>query len=179
MTVRLIYRLDRYSRGGDHRPFLEAGYTGVRFVQPNEDYTQQHQNVTLRGSKQYGDLVQWLDFEYNARAAKVVASTMWSLANAPGEPTSVGINTTASDNFSQFRWTVPVGVPVVGYEILYRETNAALWESVVDVGNVTAYNLTSATVNKDNVVFGVRSVGAGGYRSPAVLPFPFGCVRNC
>ncbi|EMD85529.1 hypothetical protein COCC4DRAFT_206890 [Bipolaris maydis ATCC 48331] len=179
MTVRLIYRLDRYSRGGDHRPFLEAGYTGVRFVQPNEDYTQQHQNVTVRNGKQYGDLVEWLDFEYNTRAAKVVASTMWSLANAPGVPTNVGINTTSSDNFSQFRWTAPEGLPVQGYEILYRETNEAHWTNVIDVGNVTWYNLTSATIHKDNVIFGVRSVAEGEYKSPAVLPFPFGCSRNC
>jgi len=179
MTVRLIYRLDRYSRGGDHRPFLEAGYTGVRFVQPNEDYTQQHQNVTVRNGKQYGDLVEWLDFEYNTRAAKVVASTMWSLANAPGEPTNVGINTTASDNFSQFKWDTPMGLPVEGYEILYRETNEPHWTNVIEVGNVNWYNLTSATIHKDNVIFGVRSVGKGGYKSPAVLPFPFGCTRNC
>mgnify|MGYP001940329254 CR=1 FL=1 len=179
MTVRIIYRLDRYSRGGDHRPFLEAGYTGVRFVQPNEDYTQQHQNVTVRNGKQYGDLTQWLDFDYNTRAAKVVASTMWSLANAPAAPTNVGINTTASDNFSQFKWDAPKGLPVEGYEIVYRETIEPHWTSVIDVGNVTWYNLTSATINKDNVIFGVRSVGKGGYKSPAVLPFPFGCTRNC
>ncbi|KAF1944667.1 putative zinc metalloprotease [Clathrospora elynae] len=179
MTVRIIYRLDRYSRGGDHRPFLEAGYTGVRFVQPNEDYTQQHQNVTVRSGKQYGDLVEWLDFEYNTRAAKVVASTMWSLANAPGEPTNVGINVTTSDNFSQFKWDAPVGLPVEGYEIVYRETISPHWTNVIEVGDVNWYNLTSATIHKDNVIFGVRSVGKGGYKSPAVLPFPFGCIRNC
>ncbi|CAE7218609.1 hypothetical protein PTNB73_09995 [Pyrenophora teres f. teres] len=179
MTVRVIYRLDRYSRGGDHRPFLEAGYTGVRFVQPNEDYTQQHQNVTVRNGKQYGDLTQWLDFEYNTRAAKVVASTMWSLVNAPAAPTNVGMNTTMSDNFSQFKWDAPKGLSVQGYEILYRETIEPHWTNVIDVGNVTWYNLTSATIHKDNVIFGVRSVGKGGYKSPAVLPFPFGCARNC
>jgi len=179
MTVRIIYRLDRYSRGGDHRPFLEAGYTGVRFVQPNEDYTQQHQNVTVRNGKQYGDLPQWLDFDYNTRAAKVVASTMWSLANAPAAPTNVGINTTTSDNFSQFKWDVPKGLPVEGYEILYRDTIEPHWTGVIEVGNVTWYNLTSATIHKDNVIFGVRSVGKGGYKSPAALPFPFGCARNC
>ncbi|KAH7396839.1 putative zinc metalloprotease [Phaeosphaeria sp. MPI-PUGE-AT-0046c] len=179
MTVRLIYRLDRYSRGGDHRPFLEAGYTGVRFVQPNEDYTQQHQNVTVRNGKQYGDLVEWLDFEYNTRAAKVVASTVWSLANAPAQPTNVGINVTTSDNFSQFKWTKPKGLEPEGYEIVYRETNAPHWTNVIEVGNVEWYNLTSTTIHKDNVIFGIRSVGKGGWKSPAVLPFPFGCTRNC
>lgn len=151
----------------------------MRFVQPNEDYTQQHQDIIFKNGKQYGDLVEFLDFEYNARAAKVVAATMWSLANAPGEPRDVGINTTVSDNFSQFKWKAPEGVEVVGYEILWRETNAPLWTNVIEVGDVTGYNLTSATIHKDNVIFGVRSVGEGGYRSPAVLPFPFGCTRNC
>lgn len=179
MTVRLIYRLDRYSRGGDHRPFLESGFNGVRFVQANEDYSQQHQDVRIQDGKQYGDLVEFLDFEYNTRAAKVVASAMWSLANAPGEPTNVGINVTTSDNFSQFRWTAPKGIQPEGYEILYRETIEPHWQSVIEVGNVTWYNLTSATIHKDNVIFGIRSVGKGGYRSPAVLPFPFGCSRNC
>ncbi|KAF1843042.1 putative zinc metalloprotease [Cucurbitaria berberidis CBS 394.84] len=179
MTVRLIYRLDRYSRGGDHRPFLESGFNGVRFVQPNEDYTQQHQDVRVKNGKQYGDLVEFLDFEYNTRAAKVVASTMWSLANAPGEPRNVGVNVTTSDNFSQFKWDAPLGLPVEGYEIVYRETIEPHWTSVIEVGNVNWYNLTSATIHKDNVIFGVRSIGKGGYRSPAVLPFPFGCSRNC
>ncbi|KAG9198077.1 hypothetical protein G6514_000579 [Epicoccum nigrum] len=121
MTVRLIYRLDRYSRGGDHRPFLESGFNGVRFVQANEDYSQQHQDVRVQDGKQYGDLVEFLDFEYNTRAAKVVASAMWSLANAPGEPTNVGINVTTSDNFSQFRWTPPKGVQPEGIRIFLGE----------------------------------------------------------
>lgn len=176
MTVRLIYRLDRYARGGDHRPFLESGFNAVRFVQPNEDYTQQHQDIRIQDGKQYGDLVEFLDFEYNARAAKVVASTMWSLANAPGEPTDVGINSAGSDNNGQFRWTAPKGLKPEGYEIVYRETVESHWTNVIEVGDVTRYNLTTATVHKDNVIFGVRSVGKGGYRSPAVLPFPFGCA---
>jgi hypothetical protein len=179
MTVRVIYRLDRYGRGGDHRPFLESGFTGVRFVQPNEDYTQQHQDVRIVDGKQYGDLVQWLDFDYNARAAKVVASALWSLANAPAPPSKVGINTTASDNDSQFQWEAPSGLPVEGYEILYRSTEAPLWTHVISVGDVEHFNLSSATLHKDNVVFGVRSVGKSGWKSPAVLPFPFGCSRNC
>jgi hypothetical protein len=173
MTVRLIYRLDRYGRGGDHRPFLESGFNGVRFVQANEDYTQQHQDIRNASGIQYGDLPDYLDYEYNTRAAKVVASAMWSLANAPAEPRNVGVNNTVSDNFSQFKWDAPVGLPVEGYEIVYRETIEPHWSSVIEVGNVNWYNLTSATIHKDNVIFGVRSVGKGGYRSPAVLPVPF------
>jgi hypothetical protein len=148
-------------------------------VQPTEDYTQQHQNVTIRNSKQYSDLVEWLDFEYNMRAAKVVASIMWSLANTPGEPTNVGINTTTSENLSQFKGDLPKGLPVEGYQIVYHETGEPHWRNVIEVRNVNWYNLTSATIHTDNVIFGVRSVGIGGYNSPAVLPFPLGCARNC
>jgi hypothetical protein len=173
MTVRLIYRLDRYGRGGDHRPFLESGFNGVRFVQANEDYTQQHQDIRNASGIAYGDLPDYLDYAYNTRAAKVVAATMWSLANSPAEPRNVGVNNTVSDNFSQFRWEAPVGLEVEGYEIVYRETIEPHWSSVIDVGKVNWYNLTSATIHKDNVIFGVRSVGKGGYRSPAVLPLPF------
>jgi hypothetical protein len=173
MTVRLIYRLDRYGRGGDHRPFLESGFNGVRFVQANEDYTQQHQDIRNASGIAYGDLPDYLDYAYNTRAAKVVAATMWSLANAPAEPRNVGVNNTVSDNFSQFRWEAPRGLEVEGYEIVYRETIEPHWSSVIDVGKVNWYNLTSATIHKDNVIFGVRSVGKGGYRSPAVLPLPF------
>lgn len=179
MAVRLIYRLDRYGRGGDHRPFLEAGFNGVRFVQPNEVYTQQHQDVRVVDGKQYGDLVEFLDFDYNARAAKVVASSLWSLANAPGEPRNVGINTTGSDNNSQLKWEAPAGLPVEEYEVLYRPTDESHWTNVIKVGNVNWVNISSATLHKDNIVFGVRSVGKTGWKSPAVLPFPFGCTRNC
>ncbi|PSN67389.1 putative zinc metalloprotease [Corynespora cassiicola Philippines] len=179
MTVRIIYRLDRYGRGGDHRPFLETGFNAVRYVQPNEDYTQQHQDVRVVDGKQYGDLVENLDFEYNARAGKVVAASLWSLANAPAEPQNVGINTTSSDNNSQFKWDTPAGLPVEGYELVYRATNEPYWTNSLELGNVNWYNLSTSTINKDNVIYGIRSVAKGGYKSPAVLPFPFGCSRNC
>ena len=89
-----------------------------------------------------------------------------------GEPTNVGINTTVSDNFSQFRWTTPAGLEPEGYEIVYRETIEPHWTRVIEVGNVNWYNLTSATIHKDNVIFGVRSVGKGGYLKSGSAAIP-------
>ena len=167
MSVEIIYRLDRYLRGGDHRPFLEAGYAAVRFTEPNENFAHQHQNVRVEGGVQYGDLPEFVDFSYVARVAKVNLAAVWSLANAPATPTNVKVSTAALDNNSTFSWTKSKGA--TGYEVLYRPTSAPFWTGVVSVGDVA-----TATVNlsKDNVVFGIRAVGAGGYKSPAAFPFP-------
>ena len=171
MNVRLIYRLDRYLRGGDHRSFLEAGYAACRYTEPHEDYKHQHQDVRVEDGVQYGDLPEFCDFEYISRVGKVNGAVLWSLANAPGSPTNVYVNTTALSNDSQFVWEPPIGggIGVTGYEIVWRPTDAPFWTHYVPVGNVL-----TATVNlsKDNVVFGIRSVGEGGYKSPAVFPFP-------
>lgn len=171
MNVRVVYRLDRYLRGGDHRPFLEAGFAACRYTEPDEDYAHQHQDVRIEDGKQYGDLPEFCDFEYISRVGKVNGAVLWSLANAPGAPpkNSVFVNTTALDNNSQFVWEAPSGGGVTGYEVVWRPTNAPYWTHAIPVGNVL-----TATVNlsKDNAVFGIRSVGEGGYRSPAVWPFP-------
>ena len=171
MNVRLEYRLDRYLRGGDHRPFLEAGYTACRFTEPHENFKHQHQDVRVEDGVQYGDLPEFVDFDFVSRVGKVNGAVLWSLANAPGIPTNVYVNTTALDNNSQFIWEAPVGggKGVTGYEIVWRPTTAPQWTHYVPVGNVL-----TATVDqsKDNVIFGIRSLGEGNYRSPAVFPFP-------
>lgn len=171
MNVRLIYRLDRYLRGGDHRPFLEAGFAACRFTEPAENYAHQHQDVRVEDGVQYGDLPEFCDFDFISRVGKVNGAVLWSLANAPGSPTNVLINTTALDNDSQFIWEPPIGggVGVTGYEIVWRPTNAPFWTHYVPIGNVLTYTVN---LSKDNVVFGIRSAGVGGYRSPAVFPFP-------
>ena len=172
MNVRLIYRLDRYLRGGDHRPFLEAGFAACRFTEPAENYAHQHQDVRVEDGVQYGDLPEFCDFDFISRVGKVNGAVLWSLANAPGSPTNVLVNTTALDNDSQFIWDPPIGggIGVTGYEIVWRPTIAPFWTHYIPVGNVLTYTVN---LSKDNVVFGIRSVGVGGYRSPAVFPFPF------
>lgn len=168
MDVRLVYRLDRYLRGGDHTPFLQQGYPAARFTEPNEDFAHQHQDVRVEGGKQYGDLARFCDFKYIAGVTRVNAATLWSLASAPGMPTGVKIDTTALTNDTTLTWTPGTGT-ATSYEILWRPTIEPLWQRVIPVG---AARTATIDLSKDNVIFGVRAVGANGYRSPAVFPFP-------
>jgi len=167
MSVEVIYRLDRYLRGGDHRPFLEAGYAANRFTEPREDFAHQHQDVRVQSGVQYGDLAQFCDFYYISRVGKVNAAAMWSLANAPDRPKNVTIETTALTNDSTFFWGGVTGA--IGYEVVWRPTDQPFWTHYIEVGDVRT---ATVKVSKDNVEFGVRSVGENGYRSPAVFPFP-------
>ncbi|RYP58608.1 hypothetical protein DL769_008863 [Monosporascus sp. CRB-8-3] len=173
MNVSVIYRLDRYLRGGDHRPFLEAGFPAARFTEPHEDYAHQHQDVRVdpETGKQYGDLPEFCDFEYIARVARVNGAALWSLANSAGMPRNVRVNTTALSNDSTFYWDPPVGgeEAVDGYEVVFRATNAPFWTDVIDVGLV---NEVTVDLSKDNVVFGIRTRSVDGFRGVAVLPFP-------
>jgi len=171
MNVSVIYRLDRYLRGGDHEPFLDAGYAACRFTEPNEDFRHQHQNVRVIDGVQYGDLPVFCDYDFIARVGKVNGAALWSLANAPAEPTNVFVNTTALGNDSQFVWQAPVGggIGVTSYEVVWRPTDAPFWTHYISVGNVFTATIS---LSKDNVIFGIRSVAANGYKSPAVFPFP-------
>ncbi|KAI0466985.1 hypothetical protein F4859DRAFT_495899 [Xylaria cf. heliscus] len=171
MNVSVVYRLDRYLRGGDHRPFLEAGYPAVRFTEPRENFAHQHQDVRVQNGTQYGDLVEFCDFEYIARVARVNGAALWSLANSPGAPTNVRVNTTALTNDSTLYWDPPLAGEqnVAAYEVVWRSTAAPFWTDVVDVGLV---NQVTLHLSKDNVIFGVRARSADGSRGVAVLPFP-------
>ena len=167
MNVEVIYRLDRYLRGGDHRPFLEAGYAANRFTEPREDFAHQHQDVRVEKGTQYGDLAEFCDFYYISRVGKVNGAAMWSMANAPDRPRNVTIETTALTNDSTFFWQGVQGA--IGYEVVWRPTDQPFWTHVIEVGDVRT---ATVMVSKDNVEFGIRSVAANGYRSPAVFPLP-------
>ncbi|KAL8924860.1 MAG: hypothetical protein Q9172_002479 [Xanthocarpia lactea] len=169
MNIAVVYRLDRFLRGGDHRPFLEAGYTACRFTEPNEDYAHQHQDVRVENGTQYGDLIEFVDIEYIARVAKVNAAALWSLANAPASPSNVTVNSTLLSNDSQFKWLTSNETLLAGYEALWRPTNAPFWTHAIPLGKV---NTATIDLSKDNVIFGIRAVGKNGYASPATFPFP-------
>lgn len=168
MQVRLVYRLDRYLRGGDHRAFLDAGFPAARFTEPAEDFAHQHQDVRVVDGKQYGDLPEFCDFDYIAGVARVNAATTWSLAQAPGVPRDVAIDTSDLTNSTTLTWRAASG-EVAGYEVVWRPTAEPLWQRVIGVGDV---GRTTIGLSKDNVVLGVRAVGPRGHRSPAVFPFP-------
>ncbi|OAG00998.1 putative zinc metalloprotease [Paraphaeosphaeria sporulosa] len=169
MNIAVIYRLDRFLRGGDHRPFLDAGYPAIRYTEPNENFNHQHQDLRVVNGTQYGDLVEFVDFEYTARVGKVNLATLWSLSEAPGYPRNLTVDTTALDNNTRLKWIVPDDANLKGYEVVWRSTTASVWTHVLDVGKVGSVTIP---LSKDNVIFGVRAVGANGYKSTASYPFP-------
>ncbi|KAL9124566.1 MAG: hypothetical protein Q9217_006114 [Psora testacea] len=169
MNIPVIYRLDRYLRGGDHRSFLKAGYAACRFTEPNEDFKHQHQDVRVENGTQYGDLIEFVDFEYTARVGKVNGAALWSLANAPSTPRNVSVNATLLSNDSQFSWVMGDDMLLSGYEVVWRPTEAPFWTHQIPVGMV---DTVTVNLSKDNVIFGIRAVGKNGYKSPAVFAFP-------
>ena len=168
--VNVIYRRDRYGRGGDHIPFLERGFAAVRFTEPNEDYTHQHQNVRVENGKQYGDLPEFVDFGYVANVTRINAASLASLALAPAKPKNVGIVTGRLTNDTDLKWDANTDADLAGYEIVWRETNQPFWTNSKFVGNATA--TTMKEMSKDNYFFGVRAVDAAGNKSPVVFPKP-------
>lgn len=169
MRVRVIYRRDRYLRGGDQIPFLQQGYPAARFTEPNENYAHQHQDVVVRDGVQFGDLPEFCDFDYIARVARVNAATLWSLSQAPGAPLGVKVLTTVLTNDTQLVWTRGTEPDLAGYEVVWRPTTADDWTRVIPVGDTTTATID---LSKDNVFFGVRAVSRSGYRSPATFPVP-------
>jgi hypothetical protein len=169
MTVKLVYRRDRYLRGGDHIPFLTQGYAAVRFTEAHEDFRHQHQDVRVVDGVQFGDLPQFVDYAYLASVARINAAALASLARAPAAPSGVRIETLQLENRTTLSWLANAEPGLAGYEIVWRDTTAATWEGAQFVGNVTR---ASVPLAKDDYVFSVRAVGAGGHRSLATYPLP-------
>jgi Peptidase family M28 len=168
MQVRLIYRLDRFLRAGDHLSFIQNGFpAAVRFTEPNENFAHQHQDVRVEDGVQFGDLPEFCDFHYIAGVARVNAAAMWSLAAAPAAPSDVTVDTAALTNDTTLSWTVdPLAA---SYEVVWRPTTEPLWTHRIRVGKV---GTATVDLSKDNVVFGVRAIGPSGHRSPAAYPLP-------
>ena len=166
----IIYRRDRYLRGGDHIPFLERGYAAVRFTEADEDYTHQHQNVRTEAGVFYGDTPDFVDFGYAANVARVNLAALASLANAPAKPKNVGIVTSRLTNDTELKWDANTDADIAGYEVVWRDTTAPEWTDFRGVGNVTTALMEN--MSKDNYFFGVRAVDKAGNRSPVVYPRP-------
>ncbi len=169
-SVWIVYRRDRYGRGGDHIPFLERGFAAVRFTEPNEDYTHQHQNVRTEGGVFYGDSPEFVDFRYVANVARVNLVSLASLANAPAKPKGVGISTGRLTNDTDLKWEANADADLAGYEIVWRDTTSPTWTNSKSVGNVKSFTMTG--MSKDNYFFGVRAVDRSGNKSPVVYPRP-------
>lgn len=168
--VWMIYRRDRYGRGGDHIPFVERGFTGVRITEVDEDYTHQHQNVRTEKGVFYGDTPEFVDFGYTANVTRVNLISLASLASAPARPKNVGIVTGRLTNDTELKWDANKDVDLAGYQVVWRDTSAPEWTHSANVGNVTTY--IAKEMSKDNYFFGVRSVDKAGNKSPVVYPRP-------
>lgn len=169
IEVVLGYRADRFLRGGDHTPFNQQGYAAVRMSEMNEEFDHQHQNVRVEDGKQYGDLIEFMDFEYLRKNTGVNLASMASLGWAPYAPENVGVITSNLTNKTDLKWDAPSkGQKPAGYLVLMRETSSPVWEKKFLVKD------TKATVpySKDNYFFAVQSVDADGHASLPVLPTP-------
>src|SRR6266480_3282938 len=171
MNIRLIWRRDRYLRASDHVSFQGQGYPAARFTEPRENFNHEHRNVEVINGVQFGDLIDFVDFDYVARVTKVNAATLWSLATSPGTPKNVQIHVTAPPGFSGINtktltWDANTEPNLARYEVVTRETTSPDWTDAIGVGNVTTVTLDIA---KDNVQFGVRAVDQDGIavRSPS------------
>ncbi len=165
----LIFRLDRFLRGGDHYSFNQQGFAAVRFTEFREDFNHQHQNVRTDDANgiEYGDLPKFIDFAYVANVARLNAATLASLASAPAPPANVRMQTKNLDNNTTLTWEPSAGA--AAYEVAWRSTNAPDWEYVQTVSSGARATLK---VSKDNVIFAVRAVDAAGHRSLPVVPEP-------
>jgi hypothetical protein len=169
LDVKLIYRRDRYLRGGDHIPFLQQGFAAVRFTEVNEDFTRQHQNIRTENGINYGDLPDFVDFNYVQKVARMNLSVLANLASAPGQPQNVGVITSGLTNRTQLKWDAPAnGKKPAGYYVLMRETTSPYWEKKFYVTD----EKTDLAYSKDNYFFAVQSVDADGHESLPVYPKP-------
>lgn len=168
MEVKLIYRSDRFLRGGDQTPFMRNGFTAVRMSEMNENFLHQHENVRVENGIQYGDLPEFMDFEYLRKVAAVNLSSAASLANSAGMPLEVRIDVRGLTNKSLLHWKAPLQGKVKGYYVLMRETSSPMWEKKF----FTTETSISLPYSKDNYFFAVQSVSETGEESLAVFPSP-------
>ena len=164
----MIFRRDRFGRGGDHTSFSTEGFAAVRFTEWQEKFNHQHQNLRTENGIVYGDLIDFDDFDYMANVARLNSATLATLASAPGLPQKVVVLNPPYDTGTALSWEKPAGFPANGsFEVVYRETYEPDWTHFVSAGTATTMHLP---ISKDNVIFGVRSVDSAGHRSAAVYP---------
>ena len=170
MNPMMIYRLDRFGRGGHHRPFNDLGFAGIRIMEAHENYTQQHQDIRTENGINYGDVFEHVNFDYAKKLTAVNAINLASLAWAPPTPKEVKIGGIVEPSV-KFQWSKVDGA--TGYKIYWRDTTSPTWDYSRYVGDVTEFLLEGIVI--DNFFFGISSIGANGFESPVV--FPNGIMR--
>ncbi len=168
LDIKLVYRNDRFLRGGDHTPFSQNGFTAIRFCEMNENFDHQHQTVRKENNTQYGDLPEFMDFEYLRKVACSNLATLSNLAWSPRAPLNIRIEVKDLTNFSTLVWNKPEGKSIYGYNILIRETSSPIWEKSIFVTDTNA----EIPYSKDNYFFAVQSIDELGHASLPVFPIP-------
>ena len=168
MEVKLIYRNDRFLRGGDQTPFMKNGFTAVRMSEMNENFLYQHENVRVENGIQYGDLPEFMDFEYLRKVASVNLAAAASLSQSAGMPEEVKIDVRGLSNSSTLSWKAPIHGKVKGYYVLMRETSSSMWEKKFYTENTQL----KLPYSKDNYFFAVQSISEHGTESLPVIPTP-------
>lgn len=166
LEVKLIYRRDRFLRGGDHTPFSQQGFAAVRITEMNEDFNRQHQDVRTENGFKFGDLPEYVDYTYLQKVTRMNLSVMANLALSTQEPENVIVQTSGLTNKTALKWDAPKGKAPVGYYVLMRETTSPFWEKKFFVKETSA----SLAYSKDNYFFGVQSVDGNGHESLVILP---------
>ena len=167
MNPMLIYRLDRFGRGGHHRPFNDLGFAGIRIMEAHENYDQQHQDIRTENGINYGDVIEHVNFDYAAKLTAVNAINLASLAWAPPAPTEVKIGGIVKPSV-KLKWKKITDSNIKGYKIYWRDTTSPTWNHSRFVGDVDEFMLKGIVI--DNYFFGVSSVGKNGFESPVMFP---------
>jgi len=167
MNPMMIYRLDRFGRGGHHRPFNDLGYAGVRIMEAHENYNRQHQDIRTENSIEYGDVISGVNFKYAKKLTAVNAINLASLGWSPKEPKNVKIGGAVKPS-TKLKWEKPKNSKILGYKIYWRETTSPYWENSRFVGNINQFTLKGIVI--DNYLFGVSSVGNNNQESVIVFP---------
>ncbi|OEK07576.1 peptidase M28 [Flavivirga aquatica] len=165
MNPMMVYRLDRFGRGGHHRPFNDLGYSGIRIMEAHENYTQQHQDIREENGIKYGDVIEHVNFEYAKKLTAINAINLASIASAPPAPMHVAIGGIVQPSV-KFKWNKVKGA--IGYKIYWRDTTSPTWDYSRYVGNVSEFTLKGIVI--DNYFFGIASIGKNGFESVVTFP---------
>ncbi|WP_103070460.1 M28 family metallopeptidase [Aquimarina sediminis] len=167
MNPMMVYRLDRFGRGGHHRPFNDVGFAGIRIMEAHENYTQQHQDIREENGIKYGDVIEHVNFDYAAKLTAVNAINLASIAWAPPAPSEVKIGGIVEPSV-KFKWKKVNDSNILGYKIYWRDTTSPTWDHSRFVGDVDNFVLDGIVI--DNFFFGIASVGKNGHESLVVFP---------